>query len=149
MAKPFSLQAVQELMQNRADAATAALAKLIAAEHDARAKLDLLRQYRDEYAQRFSAATQQGLSPQEWRNFRDFMGRLDEAIGQQEQVVARSSSNTAAGQAHWNQQHVKLKAMDTLAERHRSSEDKAEARREQKLLDEIATRRFTEDGNDR
>lgn len=143
MTKPFSLQPVLELMQSRADEATQALAKLIAAEQDAKAKLDLLRQYRDEYAQRFSSAAQEGMSPQAWRNFRDFIGRLDEAIGQQEQVVAQSRNNTVSGQLNWQKQRIKLKAMDTLSERHRAQQNSAENRLEQKLSDEIATRRHS------
>lgn len=145
MAKPFSLQPILELMQSRTDDATVALARLIAAERDAQGKLDLLRQYRDEYAQRFSAAAQDGLTPQAWKNFSDFLGRLDEAIGQQERAVAQSQQNTAAGQNHWQQQRVRLKAMDTLSQRHHTRETGLENRREQKLTDEIATRRFFQD----
>lgn len=60
MTKPFSLQTVLELMQARADSATQALARLIANERDAKNKLDMLQQYRDEYATRFTLAAQTG-----------------------------------------------------------------------------------------
>ena len=66
MAKPFSLQTVLELMQIRADDATQNLARLIASERDAKSKLELLQQYRDEYALRFQQAAQNGISPREW-----------------------------------------------------------------------------------
>ncbi len=56
MVKPFSLQTVLELMQVRADDATQRLARLIANERDAKNKLDMLQQYRDEYAARFRQA---------------------------------------------------------------------------------------------
>lgn len=128
-------------MQSRADKATRDLALLIAAERDAKSKLELLRQYRDEYAQRFQASAQDGMSPQAWRNFQDFLGRLDDAIAQQELAVANSCSNTAAGQANWQKQRVKLKAMDTLSERHRSSEMALELRQEQKMADEFASQK--------
>ena len=58
MAKPFSLQPILELMQARADEATRALARLIANERDARSKLELLQNYRDEYAARFCEAAE-------------------------------------------------------------------------------------------
>ena len=48
MTRPFSLQTILELMQTRADEATQQLARLIAAEQDARNKLAMLQQYRDE-----------------------------------------------------------------------------------------------------
>jgi len=141
MSKPFALQTVLDLMRQRADEATIQLAGLIASEKDADAKLKLLSDYRAEYAQRFQDAAREGLAPQQWRNFQDFLRRLDEAIDQQRQVVARSRRNTSRGQEAWRAQQVKLKAMDTLAIRHHEAEERREARRDQKLLDEIAARR--------
>lgn len=141
MSKPFTLQAILDLMQTRADDATLRLAQLIAAERDAQGKLDMLKQYRDEYAQRFQEAAQNGLSPRDWHNYREFLGRLDEAIAQQERTVATQASNTAAGQTHWRQQRTKLKAFDTLSRRHQSSELAHALRSDQKMQDEFASRR--------
>ena len=140
MTRPFSLQPVLELMQSRADDATRRLAQLIAAENDARSKLELLQQYRSDYATRFQQAAGNGLSPAEWRNFQDFLGRIDEAIEQQGRALGMQKTRTAAGQAHWQEQRVKLKALDTLSERHRAMEMQREARQEQKQLDEFAAR---------
>ena len=141
MAKPFSLQTVLELMQLRADEATRQLARLIANERDAKSKLDMLAQYRDEYATRFKQAAQSGITQREWHNYQEFLNRLDEAIAAQQQMVAVQAKNTAAGQALWQQQRKKLKAIDTLSERHYSSENVLEQKREQKTQDEYAARR--------
>lgn len=140
MSKPFTLQTVLELMQARADEATQALARLIANERDARAKLAMLRQYRDEYANRFRQAASAGLTPSAWNNFQEFLNRLDEAIAAQAQAVAQQARNTANGQEHWQHQQKKLKAIDTLSERHRSQEEAREQRQDQKQQDEFATR---------
>lgn len=140
MSKPFALQTVLELMQRRTDDATQQLARLIAAEQDAKAKLDLLCQYREEYALRFQSSAQSGMSPLQWKNFQDFLARLDEAIGQQQQAVLQSRNRTTAGQAHWQEQRVRLKAIDTLSVRHTKAENAKENRREQKLVDEFAAR---------
>lgn len=145
MTKPFSLQTVLDLMQSRADEATRRLARLIAAEQDAKGKLDLLSQYREEYARRFQASAQQGMSPLQWKNFQDFLSRLDDAIHQQHLVVANSRNDTAAGQTHWQEQRIRLKAIDTLSDRHYSAELAQELRREQKLTDEIAARKKREE----
>ena len=131
-------------MQSRADEATRRLAQLIAAEQDAKGKLDLLLQYREEYARRFQTAGQTGLSPLSWKNFQDFLARLDDAIEQQRRVVANTRTNTAAGQQHWQQQRIKLKAIDTLSVRYARVEMALETRREQKLSDEIAARKELE-----
>lgn len=140
MTKPFSLQTVHELMQARAEEATQQLARLIASERDAREKLAMLQQYRDEYASRFRQAAQRGVSPREWNNYQVFLDRLDEAIAAQTKAVAQQAQNTAAGQVHWQQQQKKLKAIDTLSERHFLNEETRQQRREQKIQDELAAR---------
>ena len=140
MAKPFSLQTVLDLMQIRADDATQSLARLIASERDATNKLDMLQQYRDEYATRFLQAAQNGISPREWHNYQEFLNRLDEAIDAQRRMVAQQAQNTAAGQTHWQQQRTKLKAFDTLSDRHFANENAQELKREQKTQDEFAAR---------
>jgi flagellar FliJ protein len=140
MTRPFPLQTVLELMQERADEATRNLARLIANEKDAKARLELLLGYRDEYAGRFREAAQNGLTQREWQNFQHFLGRLDEAISQQREIVAQRAKNTADGQVQWQQQRKKLKAFDTLSERHFASETAREMKRDQKLQDEFAAR---------
>lgn len=140
MAKPFSLQMVLDLMRNRHDEATQSLARLLAAERDAKKKLAMLLQYREEYTTRFREAAQDGLGQPEWRNFQDFLNRLDEAITQQLQSVSLQEAHTAAGQAEWRQQQKRLKAFDALSERHRVSEARWESRQEQKTQDEFAAR---------
>ena len=140
MVKPFSLQTVLELMQVRTDDATHHLARLIATERDAKNKLTMLQQYRDEYAIRFRDAAKNGLSPREWQNYQEFLNRLDEAIDSQTKAVLQQVQNTATGQTLWQQQRKKLKAFDTLSERHYANEEARQLRREQRTQDEFASR---------
>jgi flagellar FliJ protein len=144
MTKPFSLQIVLDLMQVRADEATNRLARLIANERDAKSKLEMLQQYRDEYAARFKQAAQSGLGQREWHNYQEFLNRLDEAIDSQRQTVALQVQNTATGQMQWQKQRTKLKALDTLSDRHNASENALEQKREQKIQDEFSARRKSE-----
>lgn len=142
MAKPFTLQPLLEIMQNRADEATRRLGQLIAQEQSAKSRLQLLEQYRQEYADKFTAAAEQGLTPMAWRNYQEFLGRIDEAIAQQRQAVTNSERNTSAGQVHWQEQNKRLKAIDTLSQRHDARERYAENRRDQKEHDELTSRKF-------
>ncbi len=144
MVKPFSLQTVLELMQVRADEATQRLARLIANERDAKNKLEMLQQYRNEYATRFQEAGKNGLTPLQWKNYQEFLNHLDAAIEAQQKAVKLQMLNTAAGQSQWQQQQRKLKAFDTLSDRHFANEEALENRREQKIQDEYASR-FKED----
>ena len=141
MTRPFSLQPLLELMQTRSDDATRRLGQLIAAEQSAKSRLELLEQYRDEYSQRFRESSQTGMTPFAWRNFQDFIGRIDEAIEQQKQLVANSARNTAVGQSHWQEQNKRLKAIDTLSNRHENNERYREGKLDQKLHDEFAARK--------
>ena len=141
MSKPFALQTIHELMQTRAEEATQLLARLIVNERNAKDKLAMLQKYRNDYADKFRLAAQNGLTPGEWRNYQEFLGRLDEAIEAQSQAVAQQVQRTASGQTHWQHQQMKLKAFDTLSERHYASENAQELKRDQKNQDEFASRR--------
>lgn len=143
MSRPFSLQPLLELMQTRADDASRALGKLIAAEQDAKARLVMLEQYRSEYADQMRTATLQGLTPLALRNYQDFLGRIDQAINQQRSAVQQSAQQTLSGQENWRQQNQRLKAIDTLSQRHDLRERHRENKQEQKLLDEFTTRRLS------
>jgi len=140
MPKPFPLQTILELMQTRTDEATRNLARLIASERDAKAKLEMLQQYRDEYATRFQKAAQSGINQREWQNYQQFLNRLDDAIDVQRNTVTTQTRLTEAGQLQWQQQRKKLKAFDTLSERHHAAENAREMKREQKMQDEFAIR---------
>jgi len=141
MSKNFHLQPLLDLAQTRTDDAARRLGELIAAENDSMQKLKMLEDYLQEYRNRFTEAARDGLSPDAWRNFSLFIGKLDEAINQQRKMVEQSQSRTAQGQQAWIAQRSKLKAFDALAQRHEKTLAREEARREQKQSDEHAARR--------
>lgn len=143
MSKAFSLQPLLEIMRERTDEATRRLGQLIAAEQNARSRLQLLTEYREEYFQRFREAQSQGLTLAAWKNYQEFIDKLDDAISHQKNLVDHSAQNTAEGQEHWRTQNTRMKAIDTLSVRHTQTLQRKEIKQEQKLLDEYATRRHT------
>ena len=147
MAQPFSLQPLLELMQTRTDEATRALGKLIAAEQNQRSRLQMLEQYREEYAQRLRENIAQGITRLVMLNYQDFLARIDEAIEQQRLAVRNSEQSTRAGQEHWQQQNKQLKAIDTLSQRHDARERHRENKLEQKIQDEFSTRKYSTQKN--
>lgn len=149
MVQPFSLQPLLDLMQTRTDEATRTLGKLIAAEQSQRSRLQMLEQYREEYAQRLRENIAQGITRLVMLNYQDFLARIDEAIEQQRQAVRTSEQSTRAGQEHWQRQNKQLKAIDTLSQRHDARERYRENKQEQKLQDEFSTRKYsTREGNE-
>lgn len=142
MAQAFSLQPLLELMQTRTDEATRQLGKLIAAEQNAKSRLQMLEQYRAEYAQRLRDATAQGITRPILHNYQDFLARIDQAISQQDMAVRQSENSTAAGQNHWKEQNKRLKAIDTLSVRHDARERWLDGKQEQKIQDEYSARKY-------
>ncbi|ENO89541.1 flagellar export protein FliJ [Thauera linaloolentis] len=137
----FHLQPLLDLAQTRTDDAARRLGELVAAERDVAQKLQMLEDYRREYNQRFVEAAREGLSPDAWRNYGAFIARLDDAILAQRKMVEQSHQQTAQGQQQWLTQRNKLKAFDTLSQRHQAGLARIEARQEQKMADEHAARR--------
>lgn len=142
MVKPFPLQSLLELSQLRMDESAKRLGELLAGEQEAGARLVLLQQYRDEYNDRFVAAAKAGIGRDAWSNYQSFLARLDDAIKQAHLMVTHSKLRTADGQRELAAKHGKVKAFDTLSQRHRSRELGAENRKEQKMQDEHAARYF-------
>lgn len=124
------------------DDAARRLGELIASETEGKRKLEMLQQYRDEYQQRFLQAAASGIGPDAWRNYSAFLVKIDEAIAAQRNMVEQSRQRTAQGQQVWMSHRNKVKAIDTLTQRQRAAEQRTEARREQRLSDEHAARRF-------
>ena len=145
MTARFHLQPLLDLANTRTDEAARKLGELVAAERDVEQKLKMLEDYRQEYNERFVQAARDGLSPDAWRNYSAFIAKLDDAIAAQRKVVEQSRTRTVEGQQAWLAQRTKLKAFDTLAQRHQQTVARSEARQEQKQSDEHAARRGRED----
>ena len=148
MSEPFPLKPLLDLTQNRMDEAARRLGELIASEQEGTRKLELLQNYRDEYESRFHEAARNGISPEAWRNYSAFIGRIDDAIAVQRAAVDRSRQATAAGQDAWMAQRNKVKAFDTLQKRHDAGEARKLARQEQRQSDEHSANRYRERGQD-
>lgn len=145
MSSRFHLQPLLDLAQTRTDDAARKLGELIASERSVEQKLKQLEDYRQEYHERFMQAVRDGIGPDAWRNFTAFIGRLDDAITAQRRIVEQSRQQTAQGQQSWLAQRNRLKAFDTLSQRHQAGVARSEAKQEQKLTDEYAARRSRPD----
>lgn len=143
--KAFPLQSLLDLSQSRMDEAARRLGQLLASEQEVEKTLALLEQYREEYEERFRQAARAGLSREEWSNYRSFLGRLDEAVNLQRALVEASRRRTVDGQREWLDRRNRVKAFDTLSQRHKASETHSEAKSEQRAQDELAAKTFRSD----
>lgn len=141
MKRQFPLQSILDLSQLRLDEATRKLGQLISGQQEATQRLELILQYREEYQTKFLATAQNGIGLDAWQNYRAFLERLDAAVLQAREMVVASERKTAAGQQEWLSKRGRVKAFDTLAQRHQTRVVHAENRQEQKHLDEHSARR--------
>ena len=93
-------------------------------------------------------AAKAGITPQQWANYQDFTGKLDEAVAQQKKMVTASQDRTKDGQRRWLEQRNKVKAFDTLAQKHEQIQRYQDGRQEQKISDELTSRKHLADRNE-
>ena len=140
MAKAFSLQPLVHLAQQRNEAAIKKLGLLNREHQSAQSKLEMLQQFRRDYQLKLQNAEKDGISLQDLRNFQDFIYRLDEAIAQQNNVVAQAHISQQTGRSELTETQRRMKSFDTLAQRYTEEERKREAKIEQKIQDEHSGR---------
>ena len=140
MASKSALDTLIELATAETDEAAKRLGNAIRATDRAEKRLELLQKYRDDYSKRFEAKMSQGVSPMGYRNFQAFIGKLDEAIAGQQQVVQDAEQGVTREKGAWQESERKRMSYDTLANRQLQQEMKLENKRDQKLNDEYAAR---------
>jgi flagellar FliJ protein len=140
MATPSALETLIELATSATDEAAKRLGYAIRATEKAEKKLELLQQYRDEYAARFQAKMAQGVSPMDYRNFQAFIEKLDAAIVGQQQLVQEAEGGVVTEKGAWQASERKRMSYDTLANRAMKEEQRRENKKDQKLNDEHAAR---------
>jgi flagellar FliJ protein len=138
VAKPFHLQPLVDLAEDRSQSAAQALARLRKAWQEAESKLTQLQGYLAEYQQRLHQQTQAGFSIVQWRDYQAFILKLELAIKSQTEEVERCRLRWEYGQVEWQAREREVKAYKTLRQRHNMAERKVEERQDQKLQDEFA-----------
>ncbi|MBJ7312391.1 flagellar export protein FliJ [Rugamonas sp. CCM 8940] len=140
MASQSQLNTLIELAQRETDDAAKRLGAALAAVAEAKQKHQMLIGYRDEYAKRFEAAQAAGITPMAYRNFQAFMGKLDNAITGQQEVIKHAEHRGAQEKAAWQACERKRMSYTTLSKRAAVEALKLEAKRDQKQMDEHAAR---------
>ncbi len=140
MATNTALDTLIELATTETDEAARRLGHAIRACEDTEQKLALLLQYRDDYEARFRSGITAGISASGYRNFQLFLGKLDTAIAGQQQLVEDAKRRMNNERGAWQASERKRMSYDTLATRAEQAEQRKESKRDQKLMDEFATR---------
>jgi flagellar FliJ protein len=140
MANPSALETLIELAQRESDERARRLGAALKAVEEAQQKLDMLLGYRDDYANKLDAAQMAGITPFAYHNFVAFVGKLDNAILGQREVLRHAEHRASTTRTAWQESERKRLSYRTLNERAAAQELAAENKRDQKAMDEHAAR---------
>lgn len=140
MATHSALDTLIELASTETDEAAKRLGQAVRACEDTEQKLALLLQYRDDYQARLQSGMTAGLSAMAYRNFQLFLDKLDSAIAGQQKIVDDARQRVQNERGAWQNSERRRMSYGTLAERAEKAELGRQNKREQKLMDEYATR---------
>ena len=110
-------------------------------------KLDELREYRAEYANRMQEAGTNGIDAGQMLEYSNFIRRLDEAARFQLQKIEESKRFLEIRTREWRALHTKTEALNKVVSRFHTEEQRDSDKREQNENDERAQHRRTELGD--
>ena len=136
--KHASFNILVELSKNRVDTAGNKLGHLVSKYRAAEHQLNVLKEYRQDYAVRLTGAGQNGITASNYRNFTRFLATLDEAIVQQTRVMMHLDQNISVSKENWRSEQQRLHSYETLQTRRAQQHMAIENRREQLVSDELS-----------
>lgn len=146
MPKQFPLQVLLDHAVHRLEAAERLLRMLRRKEDEARGRLEALQSYRVEYQARLAGQGRNGMHIQLFQDYHAFLGKIEQAVGQQEGELAQASARWQQAHITWLELRQKVKAYETLAQRHAEAEGRRVEKLEQRQTDELSsTRRYVEE----
>lgn len=122
------------------DAALAELRRYQIEQRNAQAQADQLQSYRHDYEQRWSSEFSRSGDIAIVHCYQGFVTRLGQAIEQQTHVAQVAAQRLAQAEAVWRECELRVASVGKLVGRRNLALRNEEGRREQKLLDEQATR---------
>lgn len=131
---------LQGLAAEEVEAAMQALAQAMQQLEQAKTQQTLLGQYQQEYQQQWQQAAQKGLKADLYRNFQGFFSQLELAVQGQNAQIAHWQSIVQQKQVVLQEKQRKQKSYEVLITRAEQAQQKAERKRDQKMMDEFASR---------
>lgn len=134
------LNLLSGLAHERGEVAAKRLGRSLALLRESESRLALLQSYFADYRGRLARNAAHGVSADEMRNFREFIRKLEQAIGQQRAEVEALERAVVENRRGWMHARREGRSFEVLSERAESLAREAESRRLQKIVDEFAGR---------
>ena len=140
MANLSALETLIDLALRESDAAARRLGAALKAVEEGEQKLQMLLGYRDDYANKLDAAQMAGITPFAYHNFVAFLGKLENAINGQREVIKHAQYKADTERKAWQESERKRLSYRTLTERAAAQALALENKRDQKMMDDHAAR---------
>jgi len=140
MANISALETLIDLAQRESDAAARRLGSALKAVEEGEQKLQMLLGYRDDYAHKLDAAQMAGITPFAYHNFVAFIGKLENAIAGQRDVIKHAQYKADLDKKAWQESERKRLSYRTLTERAALEALNIDNKRDQKMMDDHAAR---------
>jgi len=140
MAHASALETLIDLAQRESDDRAKRLGVALKAVEDGEQKLQMLMGYRDDYANRLDAAQMAGITPFAYQNFVAFLGKLEQALDGQREVLKHARVKAEMERKGWQESERKRLSYRTLNERAAQQALAIESKRDQKMMDDHAAR---------
>ena len=137
------LQTLLEREHKRRDEAMATVRAAVQNAEAQQRQADDLTTYRSDYCQKWSVQVQQAAQIEILRSYHGFLARLDQAITQQQSVVAHAQRGVESTRQRLIEREIRVATVERLIKRRQALLAKIEDRRDQKNLDELAQRSST------
>lgn len=134
------LQPVQRVAHSKEQKAARHMGESHKTLQEEQTKLAQLRQYHQEYLQRFDTAAKKGIGVNQLQEYRAFLSKLDTAIRQQEGIVATRKVDHNSKKNNWKETHTRSQALKNVVDRYQKQERKAADHNEQKESDDRSQR---------
>lgn len=131
---------LQGIASKEVDEAAEALAKAMKLANEAQAKQDMLNEYRLDYVKNLNKILEAGMGAEAYQNFQNFFSKLDQAIAGQQEIVHQANQQVRIQKQIWQECQRKKLSYEVLTDRSDKRVHKIEQKRDQKLMDEFATR---------
>lgn len=99
------------------------------------ARLGELHAYRHGYAQ--TSQSKSNINSAHWKDYQNFLRRLDQAVLSQQQIVRDSEQNLALHRQRWLAKRQRLESLRRVLDRYRDEEAAQADRQLQRILDDL------------
>jgi flagellar protein FliJ len=105
-------------------------------------RLNSVGDFRLEYMKRVEQRSLQGIDSATYGHYHAFIAKLDNAAEQMNLAIVQAKALMKQCKTHWLLQHQKVQAVELLLSKQQAKLALIEAKKEQKMFDEIATQQF-------